>query len=82
MKNNREKYAKIFNFRGTKNINKHTKPKKLYLICVTFRMQISGLIKVKMGFQDTGIILQPMRLSDEENSRRTRTEYDKIYICI
>jgi len=55
-----------------KNIKEHTKPKTFHLLRITLCMQIGGIIKVKMEFQDTWIILQPMRLSDEENSRRTR----------
>lgn len=72
LKNNGKKFLKNLRFQGTKNINGNTKPKTFYLLCITFCMQICGFIKVKMGFQERWIILQPMRLSDEENSRRTR----------
>ena len=66
------KCLKNLRFQGTKNIKEHTKPKTFYLLCITLCTQICGFITVKMGFQGRWITLQPMRLSDEENSRRTR----------
>jgi hypothetical protein len=68
LKNNGTKCLTNLRFRGTKDTNERAKPKKFYLLC----KQIRGFIKVKMGFQNKWIILQPMRLSDEEISRRTR----------
>ena len=63
---------KTFKVSRTKNIIERAEPKKFHLLCITLCKQIHSFIKVKMGFQNKWIILQPMRLSDEEISRRTR----------
>lgn len=49
LKINGTKCLKNFNFRGTKNINQHTKPKTFYLLCITLFKQICCFIKVKNG---------------------------------